>query len=367
MALYKRGRIWHYSFEFQGRRIQATTGHSNRTAALRVEAKRKSDLLDGRAGFAPKKIPPRFEDAVKAFKAWSKERHRPKTHALHEMNCETLTRFFAGKWLDVITPEAVEEFRQVRAREARKNAKDGSTVAPATVNRALSTLRLLFNALGFKSPVSKGMFAKEPEQMRVVTPEEELKYFRKASQPLHDIATVILHTGMRPEEVFRMEFRNVDLQRRTIFNPWGKTKAAKRLIPVDLTVHNILKRRSDAAKGRYVFCSPAGPGRAENPDQPIGSVRKAHDAAIARAKLASFRLYDLRHTFATRAAQAGVDVLTLAALLGHTSVQMTMRYVHPTDQHKQSAAEKLEAYNAELLAAALKKEHGVVTVSATIQ
>jgi integrase len=366
MALYKRGKVWWYSFEFQGRRMQASTGHRNRTAALRVEAKRKTDLLNGRAGFAPKKAPPRFEEGVKTFLAWSKERHRPKTHALHEMNCETLKRFFAGKWLDVVTPEMVEEFRQLRAHEARKNAKDGSTVAPATVNRALSTLRLLFNVLGFKSPVSKGMFGKEPEGTRVVTPAEELKYFREASQPLHDIATVILHTGMRPEEVFRMECRNVDLQRRTIFNPWGKTKAAQRLMPVDHAVHDILKRRTEGAKGRFVFCSPEGPGRAENPDRAVGSVRKAHDAALERAAVGHFRLYDLRHTFATRAAQAGVDVLTLAALLGHTSVQMTMRYVHPTDQHKKSAAEKFEAYNAELLVAALKKEHGVVTVSATI-
>jgi len=42
-----------------------------------------------------------------------------------------------------------------------------------------------------------------------------------------------------------------------------------------------------------------------------------------------------------------VDVLTLASLLGHTKVQMTMRYVHPTDQHKREAAEKLEAYKRE--------------------
>jgi integrase len=60
-----------------------------------------------------------------------------------------------------------------------------------------------------------------------------------------------------------------------------------------------------------------------------------------------FRLYDLRHIYATRAAQAAIEVLTLAALLGHTTVQMTSRYVHPIDQHKRGAAQKLEAYNAE--------------------
>ena len=115
-------------------------------------------------------------------------------------------------------------------------------------------------------------------------------------------------------------------------------------------VYEILQARSKEARGRWVFSSPAGPGRVEHPDRAIKSVRKAHDAALKRAGIQEhFRLYDLRHTYATRAAQAGIDVLTLAALLGHTTVQMTSRYVHPTDQHKQEAVQKLEAYNADVI------------------
>ena len=41
---------------------------------------------------------------------------------------------------------------------------------------------------------------------------------------------------------------------------------------------------------------------------------------------------------------AGVDLPTLAALLGHTNVQMTMRYVHPAEEHKREAAAKVEKY-----------------------
>jgi len=161
---------------------------------------------------------------------------------------------------------------------------------------------------------------------------------------------VILQTGMRPDEVFRMEVRNLDFGCRAISNPYGKTKAAKRTIPMTMEVREILQRRSREARSRWVFSSPAGPGRARQLDRPIKSVRKAHDAAIRRAGIQEhFRLYDLRHTYATRAAQAGIDVLTLAALLGHTTVQMTSRYVHPTDQHKHEAVQKLEAYNADVV------------------
>jgi site-specific recombinase XerD len=47
-------------------------------------------------------------------------------------------------------------------------------------------------------------------------------------------------------------------------------------------------------------------------------------------------LYDLRHTFATRLAQAGIDLATLAAILG-SSIRLVHRYVHPTAEHKRAA------------------------------
>ena len=352
MSTYRPGKskIWKIDFWFEGRRIQESTKCTNRTSAQRIEALRKAQLIERRAGITRRAPPPKFEQAVGEFLKWSEKHHASKTYELHKTNCDTLLRYFRGKWLDQITPEMVQQFCLERLREPRRNACDGSTVAAATLNRALSTLRLLFNRLGLNSPTRKEMFLEEHQLTRIISPQEELAYLRVASQPLRDIATVILQTGMRPEEVFRIEVRNLDLLHRTIFNPFGKTKAAKRTIPMSDEVWNILRQRAQQARGRYVFCSPAGPGRAEQPDCPIRSVRKAHDATVRRAGIREhFRLYDLRHTYATRAAQAGVDVLTLAALLGHTAVQMTSRYVHPTDQHKREATEKLAAYNREAL------------------
>jgi len=377
MAIYRRGKIWWFEFQFEGRKIQESSKCTNKNKASDLMAIRKAALIEGRMGLKRAKPAPKFEEAVLNFKVWSKDHHRSKTYKLHSLNCDTLVRFFRGKWADMITSEMVEDFRQARLRETRwaklrekkGKAKDSSTVSAATVNRALSTLRLIYSRLGLKSPIREGMFAKEEGQTRVVTVDEETAYLRQASQPLHDVATVILHTGMRPEEVFRIEVRNVDLRRKTILNPWGKTEAAKRTIPLDDAAISVLKRRIDLAKAagsRFVFWSPEGPGRRANIEQPIRSVRKAHDAAIVRADIQQFRLYDLRHTFATRAAEAGVDVLTLAALLGHTTVQMTSRYVHPTDVHKAEAARKLETYNAQLVAEMIQKQAGVPAISTTV-
>jgi integrase len=102
----------------------------------------------------------------------------------------------------------------------------------------------------------------------------------------------------------------------------------------------------------------------------IGSVKKAHKAAVERAKIKShFRLYDLRHMFATRAVAAGTDLPTLSALLGHTTIQMTMRYVHPAAEQKRIAIEKFERSRAEgvISAAAAHRSHGVPTKITTVE
>src|SRR5580704_11040170 len=85
--------------------------------------------------------------------------------------------------------------------------------------------------------------------------------------------------------------------------------------------------------------------RPTNLKSQLAACVKRTNAAVRRAKIApKFRLYDLRHTYASRAVMAGVDLPTLAALLGHTSIQMTMRYVHPAEEHKREAASKIERF-----------------------
>ena len=266
MAVYRRGKIWWYSFEFQGRRIQESSGFTNRTAALRCEAKRKADLLDRRAGFTKAKLAPKFEDYVEQFLAWSKEQHRPKTNDLHYWNCKTLKRFFSGKYLDEITTEMVEDFKTARKHESRKNATDGRLISGITVNRALETLKALYyqaERFGYavKNPVvGVSMFRDPQDAMRVITFEEQAEYLSHASQPLRDVAKVMLDTGMRPEEVFRIRAENIDFKQKTIFNPFGKTKAARRTIPMTDDVSSVLKfriKKLEEEKKQTPFVFPA--------------------------------------------------------------------------------------------------------------
>jgi integrase len=372
MAVYRRGKTWWYVFEFEGRKIQESSGFLNKTAALRVEAKRRTDLVERRVGFTKSKPIPKFDDFSKQFLEWSKLQHRPKTHELHELNCKTLKRFFRGRYLDEITSEMVEDFKSARKQERIRWAKDRS-VAGATVNRALTTLKLLYHqaqrsGYAVKNPVEGVAMFREPlDSMRVISFEEQASYLIETSQPLRDISKIILDTGMRPEEVFRMRIENLDFKQKSIFNPNGKTKAARRTIPMTDDALSLLKLRVKEAEKLgtpYVFPSP------HNVQRPIGSVKKAHSAAVTRAKITRrFRLYDLRHTFATRAVASGTDLPTLSSLLGHASILMTMRYVHPAAEQKRVAMEKFEKFRAEgvINAAAIRQSHGVPTKVTTVE
>jgi hypothetical protein len=61
-------------------------------------------------------------------------------------------------------------------------------------------------------------------------------------------------------------------------------------------------------------------------------LNSAHDAVLAGSRKdginLAFVIYDWRHTFATRVAQAGIDLATLAAILGHSSIRIVQKYVH---------------------------------------
>jgi integrase len=261
----------------------------------------------------------------------------------------TLLRYFGTKQLDRIEKGDVERFitwraRQKKAAQGKKSSKPKKStkqLRPATINRELACLKHLFKHnedLIPKNPVKGVKFLDEDnEQTRVLNTEEQKLYLFAASQPLQDIAMLMLETGMRPEEVYRIRRENVHIEQGYLFNPFGKTKAAKRKIPLSATASAVLLKRleSENIKGDYLF-----PGRGT--DAAIVKVNAAHTATVKRCKVVPFRLYDLRHTWATRAAMAGVDLVTLAAMLGHSRIQMVLRYAHPTEEHQFAALQKMQ-------------------------
>ncbi len=356
MSLYKRAGVWWYDFRVHGVRIRESTGLSSRSAAVQAEALRKAELIKHKGGTLPAGPAPTFDEfAYGEFAAWSENQHHehPSTHERYMRSIKVLIRFFGQRTLDMISSADVERFKLLRSHQRRMNARDGRVVSPAAVNRDFAVLRILFNlAIRLKkattNPVTGIKLLPEHNlQIRVVSLEEEEAYLTAASQPLRDVAMTILETGMRPGEVFRLRKEDVNLELEFLRIPTGKTPFARRTIPLTERGNAILSRRMLQARSKWLF-----PSR-YNAEQPICWLRKAHVIALGKAGVhPSFRLYDLRHTALTRMAMAGIDLPTLRELAGHANIQMTMRYVHPTPEHKRAAIRKLEDFtrNASLLA-----------------
>jgi len=131
-------------------------------------------------------------------------------------------------------------------------AKDEAPIRPATINRELARLKAMYfyvlkDRHDFRNPVSDVQFLPENNQQdRVLTFEEQRAYLKKASKTLQDVACLILEAGMRPEEVYRASVDSVNLEEKYLFNPYGKTKAARRKVPLNSVALAIMKRRLEA-------------------------------------------------------------------------------------------------------------------------
>jgi integrase len=173
-------------------------------------------------------------------------------------------------------------------------------------------------------------------RMHILTSDEEKQYFSRAvkHKDLHDLGRLILNQGMRPDEVTALHRNDIDLGHGQLHIRQGKSSAARRTLDLATESRQILASRM-SCNSQWIFPSPRNPGHH------ITRLNGPHDRLCGKAPEAGvvlkFVLYDFRHTLATRLAQAGIDLATLAAILGHSSIRIVQRYVHPTAEHKRSA------------------------------
>ena len=344
MRLYKRGSVWWFELDFDRKQIRKSTRTKDRKAAGQIMSAFHLALVKGDVGIVERKPVPQFGAAMKAFLAWSTVEHsaHPATAERYKFSSYPLLKFYRETPIDRITPEDVERYKQERAKARRKGSD--RKLRPATVNRELACLRAMFNHAikandALRNPVSKVKFlAEDNQQERVLTFAEQDAYLACATATLQDVAGLILETGMRPEEVFTLRAANIDLSAGFVKVLRGKTPAAKRRIELTAAAHTILASRIETAGADYLFpCD--GDGK-----RPLQSVQSAHTRALKESKVSQFRPYDLRHTWATRAAEAGIDLVTLAAMMGHSRIQMVLRYAHPTQGHQTSAMQMLQKH-----------------------
>ncbi len=143
-----------------------------------------------------------------------------------------------------------------------------------------------------------------------------------------------LHTGMRRSELFNLRWDDVNLRNRLIHVRDSKS-GKPREIPIDDTLAATLRVLPSRFGKGYVFPSPATGGR-------LTTVQRQFRNAVKTAEIENVRLHDLRHTFASHLVMNGVDIETVAELLGHASIVMTQRYAHLSPHHKTRAVKVLD-------------------------
>ncbi len=300
---------------------------------------------------------PLFEEFANDFLLYSENNQAAQTHALHAINVGTLKRFFKGRRIGKISREQVEDLKIRRSREERRDAKNGEhiRVSGATVNRCLTTLKRIYSYAAFRdlkisSPVKGVKYLKESGgRLRVLTPEEIDLYLSHANADLKDFGRLLYETGLRPGEAYRLHKSGFDSERKIIHVPGTKTPKSKRDVPLMGQSLDIVLRRAGETPTGYLFWSGHQRGKHAAKFGHVTTYRKAHDRIVKKHFAGrEFVLYDFRHTYATRMVQSGCDLYMLKSLLGHASLEMTTRYVHPAHKERKHAVKTFQAYLDEL-------------------
>jgi integrase len=334
MAIYKRGKFYWYKFMWNGETLRKSTRQTNKNTARQMEAAHRASLAKGEVGIREKKPRPTLGDFIEnRFEPWAKgtfEKSSPKTWLdWYRVGLRTIQGYkpLADSKLDEITGEKLADFA------AHRQSKG---LQVSTVNSSLRVLRRVMRLAvewgALESMPKVKLLPGEKHRERVVTYEEEAKYLTAAPEPVCSIAAILTDTGMRPEECFRLCWEAITWlngRHGTMLVTHGKTAAARRVLPMTPRVRSILEARWEAAgkpEEGWVWSAPTRSGHVES-----SSLKKQHAKALGLSKVRGFVLYSLRHTFLTRLGESGCDVWTLARIAGHSSIGISSRYVHPSN------------------------------------
>jgi site-specific recombinase XerD len=302
-------------------------------AAIQLYRKRKTEVMQG------VKLPENFRKKAVTFgeladDALEYSKAHKRSYRMDVYRMRPLREEFGARPADKITPQDLERWLADTA--------DENDWAPGTVNRAKALLSLVFR-LGIENgKVEKNparLVRRRPEnnaRIRFLSAEEEAR-LRKVIQekypehmPEFEIA---LHTGIRKSELYGLTWEFIDSDHRVLTVALSKNGETRHVPMNAVTLAAVEHLRQRKKEKNAVFLNEHG--------EPLQNSRHWFDPAVAAAGIEDFTWHCLRHTFASRLVMKGVDIRTVQELLGHKTIQMTVRYAHLAPQHKLAAVERL--------------------------
>jgi len=288
----------------------------------------------------PPKVPslkfPSLGEIITKFLEWYKETRKPSSYERHRKSSLHVIRFF-GKDIpiDQLNNGKIEEYKLWRKKQ---------NVSPVTINKELRFISTLINkAVEFewiphhklyKKPILiKGV---DNKRLRYLTEDEEKRLLEAVKSPLvKDIVILALNTGLRKGEILSLKWSNVKIEIKCIILEPHETKNKRRhVVPLNHKAWEVIERRLKEKREDcpYVF---------HREGEKVKCIRKTFEKALKSANIKDFRFHDLRHTFASRLVQKGVDIYVVKDLLNHSDVTITQRYAHLRFDNLREAVEKL--------------------------
>lgn len=329
---------WIYWTDANGKRHREKAGL--KSYAVTLLAKRKLEAMQGRK---TPELQPRtavlfgtlLDDALEHSKATNGR----DTTAELERKFERMRLQFGSTPADKITKQDITRWltEQGKARNW--------TVA--TLNRHQAAFSLVFrvaldNEKVASNPASRiRRKAEDNGRTRYLSPEEEDKLANALKTKYFTCLPAFLisiHTGLRASEQWNLKWADVDLQKKILTVRKQKSGKGERHIPLNsvaLAALQSLQRKGQSPKDA-VFLNSEG--------TPMRNHREWFDPAVEKSGIGIHEPYTWhcnRHTFASRLVMADVNLTTVARLMGHTTIQMTMRYSHLAPAHNASAVERL--------------------------
>jgi integrase len=365
MAIYKRGGVWWYSFVFAGKRVQESAKTSRKTIAAEAEKNRRLELERTLAGLPAQKRFSRIssvEDLVRPYIEHYDINHREQSAAFSKARLKHVSRLLGTTLLPDLTETAIQDYIKARLNEG---------VSGRTINMELGELS---RAIGKHWSLLWPRVRKLEERKDVgkaLSSEEERALIESAlltrSKILPTILRVALLTGMRSGEFTSLTWGQVDLKRRVVTVGRAKTSSGTgRQIPMNAELYHVLTAHGEWFSERFGSLEPAfylfpfGKPTPTDPTRPTTTLKTAWTTLRVRAGV-KCRLHDLRHTAATKMAEAGVSESTMLALMGHMSRAMLERYSHIRMAAKRQAVEALSMPQEQQI------QNAVSTISTTVE